>query len=736
MKQLVNLSRGARWAVPAAVVVVVGGALGGTMISVASAAPSLPARTPAQLLASVAEQTSTPPLTGTVVETSSLGLPSLPGTGNPTSLSSLLTGSHTIRIWYSDPTHFRVSVPQSLSESDLIRNGGNAWLWESTDNTVTHLAIPTEAKVGHAKKVIHKPSSAPPMTPQQAADEILAKVGATTTVSSDTNVTVAGQAAYQLVLAPKSASSLIGQIRIAIDGANDVPLRLQVFAKGSQTAAVQIGFTSLSFVKPAAANFAFSPPAGATVKQETAGSDGARHAGGQSGERRLRGRQGLAGRGRPAQFGAVVRDGQPGHRERRQRSERGHRPGRRRAAQVRHPGQRLVGSRPPAEDQPDLDADDQQRPGPGRGGDPAGPVRRGGPAGPGPHLRAEDQVTDVRAGSPGPAGAPGATADPAAPGRDAARPAGTDTALAVSTTGLTKRFRGGQVAVDHIDLAVPRGSVYGFLGPNGSGKTTTIRMLLGLAFPTSGRAELLGVRMPEGTVRVLPHVGSLIEGPAFYPFLNGRDNLARSDAADRTADPRTAADRINGALDRVGLLAAAGKRYRNYSLGMKQRLAIAASLLTPRQLIILDEPTNGLDPQGTREVRTLIREIAADGITVFVSSHLLAEVEQVCSHVGVMRTGRLVFQGSLAELRRTGAARIRVETADPVAAAAVLQKLGLPEPLVAGDEVTAPLGDFAAEQICADLVHAGIGVRGLGVVSPSLEELFVGLTGEGYDVDG
>ena len=345
-------------------------------------------------------------------------------------------------------------------------------------------------------------------------------------------------------------------------------------------------------------------------------------------------------------------------------------------------------------------------------------------------------MTDVQAGPPGPAGAPGATADPDAPGRDAARPVGTGTALAVSTTGLTKRFRGGQVAVDHIDLAVPRGSVYGFLGPNGSGKTTTIRMLLGLAFPTSGRAELLGVPMPEGTVRVLPHVGSLIEGPAFYPFLNGRDNLARSDAADRTADPRTAADRINGALDRVGLLAAAGKRYRNYSLGMKQRLAIAASLLTPRQLIILDEPTNGLDPQGTREVRTLIREIAADGITVFVSSHLLAEVEQVCSHVGVMRTGRLVFQGSLAELRRTGAARIRVETADPVTAAAVLQKLGLPEPVVAGDEVTAPLGDFTAEQICADLVHAGIGVRGLGVVSPSLEELFVGLTGEGYDVDG
>jgi ABC-2 type transport system ATP-binding protein len=308
--------------------------------------------------------------------------------------------------------------------------------------------------------------------------------------------------------------------------------------------------------------------------------------------------------------------------------------------------------------------------------------------------------------------------------------------LAVSSSGLTKQFRGGQVAVDHVDLAVPRGSVYGFLGPNGSGKTTTIRMLLGLAFPTSGQAELLGVPMPAGTVRVLPRVGSLIEGPAFYPFLNGRDNLARVDAADRTANPRTAAGRINEALGRVGLLAAAGKRYRNYSLGMKQRLAIAAGLLTPRELIILDEPTNGLDPQGTREVRALIREIAADGITVFVSSHLLAEVEQVCSHVGVMRTGRLVFQGPLDELRRTGAARIRVETSDPAAAVAVLRELGLPDPQMAGAEVTAQLGDISAEKICADLVHAGVGVRGLAVVSPSLEELFVGLTGEGFDVDG
>ena len=303
--------------------------------------------------------------------------------------------------------------------------------------------------------------------------------------------------------------------------------------------------------------------------------------------------------------------------------------------------------------------------------------------------------------------------------------------LAIASSALTKRFRGGQLAVDHVDLAVPRGSVYGFLGPNGSGKTTTIRMLLGLAYPTSGSAELLGVPMPAGTVSVLSRVGSLVEGPAFYPYLSGWDNLARYDSADRSAPRKTAKARIGTALERVGLTAAAKKKYRNYSLGMKQRLAIAAGLLRPRDLIILDEPTNGLDPQGTREVRALVRQIAADGITVFVSSHLLAEVEQVCSHVGVMRTGKLVFQGSLPELRRTGAARITVRTADVAMAAKVFGKLGLAGAEPGEDAVTAELGDAAPELICAELVHAGVGVRGLSVESPSLEDLFVGLTGRG-----
>lgn len=315
-------------------------------------------------------------------------------------------------------------------------------------------------------------------------------------------------------------------------------------------------------------------------------------------------------------------------------------------------------------------------------------------------------------------------------------PQGQGAELAIASSALTKRFRGGQVAVDNVDLAVPRGAVYGFLGPNGSGKTTTIRMLLGLAYPTSGVAEVLGVPVPEGTMRVLSRVGSLVEGPAFYPFLSGWDNLVRYDAADRTAPAKTARARIGEALDRVGLSAAARKKFRNYSLGMKQRLAIASALLVPRDLIVLDEPTNGLDPQGTREVRTLVRQIAADGITVFVSSHLLAEVEQVSTHVGVMRLGKLVFQGELAALRRTVAPRIAIRTGDAEAAAGVLAKLGLTDPALTGDLVTAELGNAAPEKVTAELVHAGVGVRGLTVEEPSLEDLFVGLTGEGFDVEG
>ena len=307
--------------------------------------------------------------------------------------------------------------------------------------------------------------------------------------------------------------------------------------------------------------------------------------------------------------------------------------------------------------------------------------------------------------------------------------------LAVHTDGLTKRF-GQQLAVDGIGLAVPRGAVYGFLGPNGSGKTTTIRMLLGLVEPTAGHRSLLGLPLPHRAGEALPRVGSLVEGPAFHPYLSGRSNLARLDAADAMADPRTAARRIDAALDRVGLLAAARKRYRAYSLGMRQRLAIAAALLAPRDLLVLDEPTNGLDPQGTREVRSLIGSLASDGTTVLVSSHLLAEVEQICSHLGVMREGRLVAQGTVSEVRGAGPTLVRVQTRQPDAAAAVLRELGVEQVGTSGGEVHGTPGALEPEKIVAALVHAGVGVQGFSVAVTSLEDLFVALTGEGFDVSG
>jgi ABC-2 type transport system ATP-binding protein len=247
---------------------------------------------------------------------------------------------------------------------------------------------------------------------------------------------------------------------------------------------------------------------------------------------------------------------------------------------------------------------------------------------------------------------------------------------------------------------------------------------------------VLGEDVARHGARVLPRVGALIEGPAFHPYLSGQANLVRLDAADRTAEPRSARSRIGTALDRVGLGAAASKKYRNYSLGMRQRLGIAAALLQPRQLLVLDEPTNGLDPQGTREVRHLISQLGREGVTVFVSSHLLSEVEQVCSHVGVMSVGRIVWQGALADIASAQRARGRVLTPDPTAAADLLARLGLAVIATGEVDVLAELGARPPEEVVAALVHAGVAVRGFAVERPSLEDTFVELTGEGFDVSG
>ena len=230
--------------------------------------------------------------------------------------------------------------------------------------------------------------------------------------------------------------------------------------------------------------------------------------------------------------------------------------------------------------------------------------------------------------------------------------------LAVVTTGLTKKF-GDRKVVDNLDLAIPNGSVCGFVGPNGAGKTTTIRMLLGLIRPTNGEGRILQGDIHE-PASYLANVGALIESPAFYPPLSGRDNLLVLTRLGQLSP--TAIDTV---LQRVGLADRASDRFGRYSLGMKQRLGIAAALLSDPSLLILDEPTNGLDPAGIVEMRSLIRSLADEGMTLFVSSHLLSEIEHICDHVVMIRNGQSVFQGSVADLRGMRTAELVLRAEDP-----------------------------------------------------------------------
>jgi ABC-type multidrug transport system ATPase subunit len=294
--------------------------------------------------------------------------------------------------------------------------------------------------------------------------------------------------------------------------------------------------------------------------------------------------------------------------------------------------------------------------------------------------------------------------------------------LVIETRELGKRYGAGIVAVDRLSMRVRRGEVYGFLGPNGAGKTTTLRMLLGLVRPTSGSALVLDV--PPGRPQGLARVGALVETPTFYPFLSGRDNLR---VLARYADvPET---RIGGALEAVELTARAGDRFRTYSLGMKQRLGIAAALLKDPELLILDEPTNGMDPAGMAEMRRFIRSLGRGRRTVLLSSHLMSEVEQICDRVGVISRGRLVGEGTVDELR--GRESLWVQ-ADPLERAeALVKELRAVEQVARIDGgLRVTVDPAAAAAINRALVEAGIAVAELRPERASLENVFLELTHE------
>jgi ABC-2 type transport system ATP-binding protein len=281
--------------------------------------------------------------------------------------------------------------------------------------------------------------------------------------------------------------------------------------------------------------------------------------------------------------------------------------------------------------------------------------------------------------------------------------------------------------VDQVDLDVPEGAVLGMLGPNGSGKTTTIRMLLGLVRPTYGEVELLGHRMPDGAGHALPDVGALVEGPGFHPFLSGRDNLIRMAAAEPRLSSSGSPGAVEAALERVGLSGAAHRRYRGYSLGMKQRLGLASALLVPRRMVVLDEPTNGLDPAGTREIRKIIGELHADGVTVLVSSHLLAEVEATCTHVAVLHEGSVVAQGELAELLESGSPTLLVSTPDGAEAVEALRENRITSKLTP-EGVRVDLTATTPPAVLEILVRAGVALYEATRARTGLEDLFARLT--------
>ncbi|MDP8950884.1 MAG: ABC transporter ATP-binding protein [Actinomycetota bacterium] len=292
--------------------------------------------------------------------------------------------------------------------------------------------------------------------------------------------------------------------------------------------------------------------------------------------------------------------------------------------------------------------------------------------------------------------------------------------LLVQTRGLTKRYGSRITTVADLDLTVRRGEVYGFLGPNGSGKTTTLRMLLGLVRPTSGTARVLGKE--PGDPAGLRGVGALVESPAFYPYLSGRDNL-RVMASYAEVSPA----RVDEVLDTVELTRQAGDKVGKYSLGMTQRLGVAAALLKDPELLILDEPTNGLDPKGMADMRAIIRGVRGEGKTVLLSSHLLGEVEQICDRVGIVREGRMIAEAPVQELRGREGLVVRVEPLEEALRTA--QALPGVEKAWVDNEVLRLLTDPGrVAEINAGLVRAGLRVSELRPIERSLEEVFLRLT--------
>ena len=677
-----------RWATVAlgtALLVTVPPATLGAIEWVTTRGSTAPPAPPRELLL-LALRSSSVPHSGLVQSRGLLALPDLPRLGNTV---DLLGGTTRSRVWWAGPTSWRVATMTPTGEQGTYRDGERLVNWDYEESRLTDILGTTTLRLPRPDDLL----------PPQAARRLLVGVGSGDRVSSLTPTrVVAGVAAQGIRVVPGEARSTIGSIDVWVDPRTGLPVQVSL-ADAQGLTAFDATFVDLEQQPPDPADVGI-PSAPGSVQDATTTPDIVTGI-----LQRWHWQLPSSLAGLPATapvVGGTAAYGPP-------------------LAQfvVLPLSPRLAGRV--------LDAATDRRRQPSRADRRRG--ARGGrwPAEPGgsPRHRRAGRRRSPRLPDRRVRHAPGAHRGGAAAADRPAAGAG----RVIITRALTKRF-GDVLAVDEIDLAVHEGDRYGFLGPNGSGKTTTLRMLLGLVYASSGEIELLGHPVPHRVGSALVDIGSLVESPAAYEHLSGRANLDLLDASGPresrlSRTPRR--ERIEEVLDLVGLGGAGRRPVRAYSLGMRQRLGLAMALFRRPRLLVLDEPTNGLDPQGIQEVRELLLRLNQNGTTVFLSSHQLAEVELLCTRVGVMDRGRLVAQAAMNEINRpTG--RVVARVGDPVGASAVLAGRVVEqdgERLVV-EEVTVP-------ELTRRLVGAGVEVLEVAPERQSLESFVLGLTRPGSD---